>query len=378
MIIKTKDFQDAANKILLAAGLDQNAANLEVVAKESNLYLNVTNKEFFVSVKFPLETEEIFRAVVDAKQFLDLISGFTTETFSLILKGNTLELRAGKSKYKIAMIYENDQLMTLPAITIQNKTVEMSISNDILMSILNVNSKEVEKTKNIDVNELQRLYFIDETGCFTFATGACLNSFTLEKPVKLLLNDRIVKLFKLFKEDVNFTLGQDPMADGSVRTKITLQTADTYLAAIITCDDILISKVQGPCMATKRFISENYSHRLVLPANEVSSAITRLMKFTKNNKAATEKVSTINLPVSVKITADEFIIKDKFENVETIDIENGSYTDGDYEMVVNLYDIKLVVDSCKNEHITFNCGNGRSIIITRGAISNLIPELSKV
>ena len=78
MIIKTKDFQDAANKILLAAGLDQNAANLEVVAKESNLYLNVTNKEFFVSVKFPLETDEIFRAVVDAKQFLDLISGFTT------------------------------------------------------------------------------------------------------------------------------------------------------------------------------------------------------------------------------------------------------------------------------------------------------------
>ena len=43
MIIKTKDFQDAANKILLAAGLDQNAANLEVVAKESNLYLNVTH-----------------------------------------------------------------------------------------------------------------------------------------------------------------------------------------------------------------------------------------------------------------------------------------------------------------------------------------------
>jgi DNA polymerase III sliding clamp (beta) subunit (PCNA family) len=131
-------------------------------------------------------------------------------------------------------------------------------------------------------------------------------------------------------------------------------------------------------MATKRFISENYSHRLVLPANEVSSAIARLMKFTKNNKAATEKVTTTNLPVSIKITADEFIIKDKFENVESIDIENGSYTDGDYEMSVNLYDIKLVVDSCKNEHITFNCGNGRSIVITRGAISNLIPELRRV
>ena len=33
MIIRTKDFKEAANKILLAANLDTNAANLELVAK---------------------------------------------------------------------------------------------------------------------------------------------------------------------------------------------------------------------------------------------------------------------------------------------------------------------------------------------------------
>ena len=33
MIITTKDFQEVANKILLAAGLDDNAANLELVAR---------------------------------------------------------------------------------------------------------------------------------------------------------------------------------------------------------------------------------------------------------------------------------------------------------------------------------------------------------
>ena len=147
MIIKTKEFLEAANKILLAAGLDQNAANLELVAKESSLYLNVTNKEFFVSVRFPLETEETFRVVVDASLFLSLVTGFTTETFALDIKETTVVLSSGKSKYKLAMIYENDQLMTLPFISIQNKTVEMNIANDILMSILNVNSKELLKTK---------------------------------------------------------------------------------------------------------------------------------------------------------------------------------------------------------------------------------------
>ena len=86
MIIKTKDFKEAANKILLAADLDTNAANMELVVRNSSLYLNVTNKEYYVSVKFPLEAEETFRAVVDASLFLSLISGFTTETFSLDIK----------------------------------------------------------------------------------------------------------------------------------------------------------------------------------------------------------------------------------------------------------------------------------------------------
>lgn len=377
MIIKTKDFKEAANKILLAADLDTNAANLELVARNSSLYLNVTNKEYYVSVKFPLEAEETFRAVVDASLFLSLISGFTTETFSLDIKDNTVILGAGKSKYKVAMIYENENLMTLPVIAIQNKTVEMTISNDILMSILNVNSKELLKAKYLNVSELNKLYYIDEAGCFTFTNGSCLNAFSLEKPVKLLLNDRIVRLFKLFKDDVKFSLGMDPIANGNVQTKIVMQTADTYLAAIITCDDTLIARVQQPCEATKRYLSESYDHKLVLSTADLSAAINRLMSFTKNSKATSEKVNMAYLPTAMNIENGELVIKDKFENYETVAIANESYSAGDYEMYVNLYDIKLVLDSCQTDHITLNCGNHRSIIITRGPVANLIPEVRK-
>lgn len=377
MIIKTKDFKEAANKILLAADLDTNAANLELVARNSSLYLNVTNKEYYVSVKFPLETEETFRAVVDASLFLSLISGFTTETFSLDIKDNTVILGAGKSKYKVAMIYENENLMVLPVIAIQNKTVEMTISNDILMSILNVNSKELLKAKYLNVSELNKLYYIDEAGCFTFTNGSCLNAFSLEKPVKLLLNDRIVRLFKLFKDDVQFSLGMDPIANGNIQTKIVMQTADTYLAAIITCDDTLIARVQQPCEATKRYLSESYDHKLVLSTADLSAAISRLMSFTKNSKATSEKVNMAYLPTVMSIENGELVIKDKFENYETVTIANESYSTGDYEMCVNLYDIKLVLDSCQTDHITLNCGNHRSIIITRGPVANLIPEVRK-
>jgi hypothetical protein len=315
-----------------------------------------------------------FHAVVDASLFLSLISGITTETFDISVNASHIVVKAGKSSYKLAMIFENEKLMQLPTITIENKTVEMQISNDILSSILNINSKELLKLKGAAVvNELQKLYYIDETGCFTFTTGACLNAFNLEKPVRLLLNDRIVKLFKLFKEDVHFTLGVDLAASGMQSfTKISLETADTYLAALVNCDNELISKIQGPCTATKRYIAEAYDYRLVLSANELYGAISRLQSFNKNNKSAMEPAAT--QPIDVTISGTDFIIKDRFENVEVVAIENGSYVSGTYDFSVNLVDLKLVTDTCRTEHITFNCGNGRSIVINRGPVSNLIPE----
>jgi len=375
MILKTKDFQEAVNKIRLATDAnDKNAANVEIVVKPTALYLNVTNKEYYVSVKFPVDTEEEFRAVVDGNLFLSLISGLTTEDFTLGIDGTNLIISTGKSNYKVAMIYENTQLMELPIIAVKNKTVEMNISKDILDSIININSKEIQKAKNLEnVNELMKLYYIDETGCFTFTNSACLNSFTLEKPVKLLLNDRIIKLFALFNSDVHFSLGQDPAPNGNIRTKITLETANVYLSAIITNDDVLISKVQGPCMATKRYVNDTYIYRVVLSTSALSAAITRLLAYTKYNKGG-EKPNMVSIPVTVVVNADEFTITDKFGNTESVDVENGSIIDTDYVFKVNLADIKAVVDSCKIDHITVNCGNHKSVILVRGAVSNLIPE----
>lgn len=374
MVIKTKDFAEVANKIKEAVSLDENAANLEVVAKGTSLFLNVTNKEFYVSVKYDLAEETNFAATVDASLFLDLVSQITAETFNLTVEDPALIVTCGKSKYKLPMIYDNDKLMSLPVIRINNKTVEMPISFDILDSILTINSKEIAKVKKLEVNELQRMYYIDETGCFTFTTGACVNSFTLEKPVKLLLNEKIVKLFKLFKDDVLFSLGQDPLPNGTSRTKITLETANIYLAAVITSDDDLINKVQGPCIATKRFISEAYTHHVVLSAKEVSAAINRLMLFTKNS---VDKVNMAFVPATMIMDNDELVIRDKFGNMETVTVENGSYVDESYTMDINLADVKLITDSCKGEHVTMNCGNGKSVVFVRGNISNLVPECKK-
>ena len=64
----------------------------------------------------------------------------------------------------------------------------------------------------------------------------------------------------------------------------------------------------------------------------------------------------------------------KFGNTEVVTIENGSIISGEYDFSVNLIDLRLVLETCKTEHITLNCGNSRSVVITRGPVSNLIPE----
>lgn len=374
MILKTKNFQEAANKILVAVGLDKAAANLELAAKDTALYLRVTNREYYCAVKFELETPTEFRAVVDANLFLNLISGINTEEFELKINDTNVVVKAGKSNYKLAMIYENDQLMKLPIIKLDKDqvTVDMSITNDILMSILNVNGKEIQKAKKLDVNELQRYYYVDETGCFTFTTGACVNAFTLEKPIKLLLTDKVVKLFKLFSTDVWMSYGHNVNADSSLQPIVVFQTEDIYVATRLLNDETCIQKIKAPCDAMKNLVKETYDHNLVLSATDLSAAIARLLMFYKNSSA---KADLSFVPAVVNFTDTELTISDlSGDNKEVITIENGSVTPGGYSMGVNLIDLKSVLDSCKNEHITMNCGNKKSIIINRGTISNVIAE----
>jgi hypothetical protein len=94
--------------------------------------------------------------------------------------------------------------------------------------------------------------------------------------------------------------------------------------------------------------------------------------FYKNSSA---KADLSFVPAVVTFDDAELTVADlSGDNKEVITVENGSVTPGGYSMGVNLIDLKAVLDSCKNEHITMNCGNKKSIIINRGTISNVIAE----
>ena len=210
MILKTKKLQEVCSKILPAVESSELSSildTLQLKTVDKVLCLSVTNKEYYVEVKLDITDEVDFHATVSANLFLKLVSQLTAEDIELTVSDNVLNVKANGS-YKIPLIFEGEQLMELPVINIDNVVKEFDIPSGILNSILNYNTKELDK--GTISRPIQKFFYVDEKGAITFTTGACVNSFELAEPVKILLNKRLVKLFKLFQDfSVHFKLAYD-------------------------------------------------------------------------------------------------------------------------------------------------------------------------
>ena len=130
MTIDTQLLQEKCKKILEALGAKKGIVvdTLELEVANDALYMNVTDKEYFVSVKLPVETPEEFHAVVNASLFLSLITKMTSKTITMKTTDTILSIK-GNGSYKLPLIYEGKNLVELPRITINNVTSEFNIKN---------------------------------------------------------------------------------------------------------------------------------------------------------------------------------------------------------------------------------------------------------
>lgn len=372
MIISTKQLKDTCSKVLTAVesnSLSTITETLELLAKNGYLNINITNKEYYVRIKLPMEEQAEFHATVNAVLFLKLIFQTTKETVELNIKDNTLEV-IGNGNYTLPLIYENDKLLELPEININNVTNQFTMSTGILKSILVYNSKEL--TMGVATRPVQKLYYIDSKGCLTFTTGACVNSFTLPEDIKILVNNRIVKLFSLFDTDeVNFTLGQDSLSDGSVQTKICISNDCISLTAILSNDESLLSSV--PVEAIRGRSNDDYPYSISISKNELLQTLNRMLLFFTS--------SSSNICYSKFVFGKEqVVIKDTDRNnEEVIKYSNtvlDELEDSTYECLLDLNDIKNVISNFNDSFININFGNEQAIVVCSGSIRNVVPECS--
>lgn len=365
MIIKTEVFQDACKKILEAVDSSTTtivSETLELEAHGNVLHLNVTNKEYYVTVSLNLLDEIDFRAVVSANLFLNLISKITTKEIELTINNNVLLIK-GNGEYKIPLIFDGETLVKLPKIEIEEVTNEFVIDNSILQSILKYNTKEIQKSgAKLPV---QKMFYIDEQGCITFTSGACVNSFSLEKPIKFLLNEKIVKLFKLFKSDnVKFKMGFTAITDSIIQTKVQFKNDEIELTTIIQTNDNLMNSV--PVTPIRRMAEEAHKYHAVVDKQLLLAAIDRLSLFAKKD--------SIMQYSCLLFSEDKVTIYDaRKENSEVITCVSGN-VDAQYECVLNTNDLKLTLSLCDDTHVSFNFGNHRSVVIDRPQVKNILPE----
>ena len=369
MILKTESFKDVCSLILQATDANELSTlteTLELVTEGRNLFLNVTNKEYFASVKFELDHEEAFHATVNANLFLKLIAAVTTEDIELLCQDRNIVIKAN-GNYKIPMVYENDSLMEVPVINIDNVTVQMNIPGTVLESILNTNSKELALgTLAVPV---QKMYYVDQQGCITFtSTSACVNSFNLTENVNILLNNRLVRLFKLFKgEMVQFELGYDPISDTIIQTKVSFKTNKIKLTAITGCDDTLLNSV--PVEPIRARANKTYPYSVVFNKTALLEAVNRLLLFS----AGYGSKENIKPYSQIDFELDKIIIYDtKKENNEILTPENGSSVTESYSMTIDLSDFKRVLENCSEDYVTINFGDDTSYVIVRNNVKNIL------
>lgn len=366
MIIRIEDLKEVCSIILTAVdSSDVSKLNdtLELKASNGALFLNVTNKEYFAQVKLIMDEKIDFHATVNASLFLNLVSKTTSNTVELKVKKNVLEFK-GNGNYKLPLIYEDENILTLPEIKVTNPTKSFEIESSILHSILKFNSKEL--TKGIISRPVQTLYYIDDEGCITFTSGACVNNFKLPEQIKILLSNKVVKLFKLFKEDkVKFTLGFESISDSIVQTRVKFEDTKINISAILPGDSSLISSV--PAKAIRDRANKIYNYSVTFSREMLSDALNRLLLFNTKQSANNFRRFVFDKE-SVMISDLDGI------NKEDVDYINSLNIDEPYSAIFDIFELKTVLDGYKDEYMIFKFGDNQAAVLAKNNILNVIPE----
>lgn len=367
MVIKSKQLQEVCRKVLSAADNSSISAvteSLEIILANKQLEMRTTNFEYFVSITMAVESEEELHATVNANKFLSLVSHITTEDVEMYLTDKCLIIKAN-GEYKLPLVYDGVSMLTVPEITLSNVLATTAISKEALHSITNYNSKTV--SKETSAKPTQKLYYIDDQGALTFSECACVNTFNLDSSLRLLITDRLVKLFKLFTEDsVVLKFSSEASSSGKEITKVQFKSDTVNLVSAVPSTTELLAQV--PVSAIRGWVTAEYPHEVSLNTEEVLQTIARLGVFTP---------ATMYRPRSKFVFGenDVTIFDPTGQNFEKLSYSSVMLPiNNEYSLELDLGDLTSALSSGNESHFNLRFGNKRAVVIRRGHIANVIPE----
>lgn len=371
MILRIEELKDLCTIILPAVDSTDFSSltdTLELHAHNGQLDFSITNKEYFLETFVKIDDNIDFRATVNANLFVKLISQTTTDTLEFTVDSQSLVIK-GNGKYKLPLIYDGDELFKLPRIDLTSNQGNIDIDGNILYSIFLYNTKQL--SVGTLSRPVQKLYYVDSEGCITFTSGACVNKFSINTTNKLLFNQRLVKLFKLFKDKkVNFVCNVDKISPEITQTKVKFESGNIILTAILPCDDATLQQV--PVKAIRNRAFNTYKYSVMLNKQFLIDTISRIKLFVADSRAVVPYAE-------FKFSNDSVTVSDlKHENNELLyyleDVD--CFKDDEvYTMYLDLNEVLAILDTCIEQHVNFNFGDGQALIVKRSSVVNIIPEV---
>lgn len=381
MIVETKNFKDVCNKIIPAVSSNTLSNMTDLVQLEiadNTLRLSATNKEYYVTTYFDIGDKDSINApypimaTINGVNFLKLVSSITTETVDISMENNCLVLKCGGT-YKFPLICPegSDEVVRLPEITIDTITTEMEAKTEDLHSILYNNESAVQKNSE---NEVRRMYYLDNEGAVTVGGAACVNFFTLEKPIKLLLPHHIVKLLTILSDETTkVTVGHKLNYDSSFQTTVKFEDTHTSIVARLPLSDISIPKM--PVASVRENAKATYKYSVSVNKKDIAGACKRLAIF----RNSANKGAGIGQPVQIDYFKDSMVITDPASNnAEEINyISPSNIAEGEtYSMCIDLCDIEDAIDKYKNQYVTLAFGDSAYLVVHRDNVAYVIVELT--
>ena len=369
MIIRTEDFQKFT-KVLLSNlyvnALMPGSDLLELKSGKDFLYLNMGNMDYsqILSIPIPGVEEKDLHATVDAAKFLNLVSKMTSETIEMEKVENGLKIE-GNGVYILPIEFLDNEMYTVSKLEVGEVFCDFSCSAKELDTIQNYNSKQLDR--GYSSNPVQQLYYLDEKGCLTFTSGATICTFDFPKPFKVLLNNKTVKLFKIFSslgdEDLNIKLGHYEIDSNKIGTRIRIESPSYVLTAACPSDDLIN---QIPYQIIRNRGLQNYDNEVIIQNDHLQSALDRFLIFLDKHYTDVD-VHFSNVGMTLKYGKNE----------EELFYQKPISVELNYDLILDLNYLKSVVTSLSYKFIKLRFGDHQSISVVTENIVHVIPEIGE-
>lgn len=331
------------NKMIPITGL------MAIVLKKGVLTLITTDATNTLKVMEKNIEGDDFYAVVQADIFSKLVAKITTETITLTLKENSLEVK-GNGTYSIELpLDEEGQLIKFPEYKFDTKVEKSEINLSTVKVLLNANKAALAQT--MEVPCLTGYYFDDKV--LTTDTFKVCSTDIKVFPDKVLLPAELMELLALMDEE-----------------KITVQVSGNKI--LFSTNNVIVfgSQLEGiedyPSEAINAYLETEFKSVCKLPKGAVLNLLDRLALF-----VATYDKNGVYLT----FTKDGVIFSSKRSNGTELIKYQGSENFQPFTCCVDIELLKSQISAQTEEVVELWYGHEKAIKMTSGKITQIVALL---